>query len=54
MVNLPLINDNIIKPLMYDSHFFPAEERSDISDMEELRERFLSAGDVKIVRDIPR
>jgi len=53
MVSLPLINDNIIKPLMYDSHFFRAGEAPDISSMGGLRDRLLSVGDVKTINTLP-
>lgn len=49
MVNLPMINDNIIKPLMHDSRLFHAEEISDISSMDEIRDRLLAVGEVKTV-----
>lgn len=48
MANLPLINNNIIKPLMYDSRFFRTEETTGISSIGELRDRLLSVGDVKV------
>ena len=49
MINLPMINDSIIKPLMHDSRHFHAEEAFDISSMDEIRDRLLAAGEVKTV-----
>jgi len=47
LTNQPLINDNIVKPLMYDSRFFRSDETSGFSDIEELRDRLISVGDLK-------
>ncbi len=49
MANLTLINDNIIKPLMYDSHFFRTGETPELTSMDKLRDRLLSVGDVKTI-----
>lgn len=48
MVDPSLINDDIIKPLMYNSPFIRAEETSDIPGMDEIRDSLLSVGDVQI------
>jgi spore germination protein KA len=49
MINLPMVNDIIIKPLMHDSRFSHGEELPDISGMDEIRDRLLAVGDVKTV-----
>lgn len=49
LVNLATISDNIIKPLMHDSRLFHTEETSGISDMDEIRDRLLTVGEVKTV-----
>jgi spore germination protein KA len=46
MADLSLINDDIIKPLMYDS-LYRAGETSRVPGMDEIRDRLLTAGDVK-------
>ena len=50
MVNQPMINDNIIKPLMYDSRYLHAQETLDIPGIGEIRDRLLTVGEVKTVR----
>lgn len=52
LVNLPLINDSIIKPLMYDCRSFRMGETTDIASMDELGEKLLSVGDVKSVNTL--
>lgn len=52
MVNLSMINDSIIKPLMYDSHFLFVEETPVISSMDKFRDRLLSVGDVKTIHTL--
>ncbi len=49
MVNLPMINDSIIKPMMYDSRLTHTEEPDDLSHMDVIRDRLLAAGEVKTV-----
>ena len=49
MINLSMINDNIIKPLMHGSQLFLAEETADISSMDEIRDTLLAVGEVKTV-----
>jgi spore germination protein KA len=49
MANLPMINDDVIKPLMYDSRFLCAEEISSDPDIDELRDRLLSVGDIRTI-----
>lgn len=50
MVNLSTINDNIIEPLMRQSWFSRRGEASDLSGIDEIRDRLLTAGEVKTVR----
>lgn len=47
LVNLQMINDNVIKPLMYDSRFSYPTEAADVSGMDEIRDRLLAVGEVK-------
>jgi spore germination protein KA len=47
LTNLTMINDNIIKPLMYDIHLFHQAETADLSSMDKIRDRLLSVGEVK-------
>lgn len=47
LTNLTMINDNIIKPLMYDIHLFHQAETTDLSSMDKIRDRLLSVGEVK-------
>ncbi len=57
MVNKTVINDSIIRPLMYDIHLINADKKFEIKDMSELRMVLLSVGDVKqigSVKDIIR
>lgn len=49
MVNMTMINDNIIRPLMHDIRFLYARETSDISSMDKIRNRLLTVGDVKTI-----
>ncbi|WP_195376841.1 spore germination protein [Anaerotruncus rubiinfantis] len=49
LVNLPMINDSIIKPLIHDSCLTHAEDTDDLSHMDEIRDRLLAAGEVKTV-----
>ncbi|MEA5039462.1 MAG: spore germination protein [Clostridiaceae bacterium] len=52
MVNLSLINDNIVKPLMYDSRMVSPGKHLGVQSMKELRDRLLSAGDIKAIYTI--
>lgn len=57
MVNKTIINNSIIKPLMYDLHFINPDRKFEIKDIGELRTVLLSVGDVKqitTVKDIVR
>ena len=47
MVNQSTINDSIIKPLMHDGWYFHAKEASDLSGIDEIRDRLLTVGEVK-------
>ncbi|WRS27791.1 spore germination protein [Oscillospiraceae bacterium MB08-C2-2] len=49
LANLPLINNDIIKPLMYDSRIFATEESEDVSHMDQIRNRLMAVGEVKTV-----
>ncbi len=49
MVDKKIINENIIKPLMYDMHIVRGEQRVPLADIGELRNILLSVGDVKTV-----
>ncbi|HWS29228.1 MAG TPA: spore germination protein [Clostridia bacterium] len=49
LANLPLINDNVIKPLMHDSRLTHAEEDAKFSSIDEIRDRLLAVGEVKTV-----
>ncbi|PYG86902.1 spore germination protein KA [Ruminiclostridium sufflavum DSM 19573] len=49
MVNMPIINDNIIKPLMHDKSIIQAGKISGAVNIEDIRDKFLTVGDVKTV-----
>ncbi|MBE6831304.1 MAG: spore germination protein, partial [Ruminococcaceae bacterium] len=49
MVNLSTINDDIIEPLMRQSWLSRRGETSDLSGMDEIRDRLLTVGEVKTV-----
>ena len=49
LVNLSMISDSIIKPLMHGGHLFPGDETSGISGMDKIRDRLLAVGEVKTV-----
>ena len=52
MVNLTLINDDIIKPLMHNSRFAGLEGMHDISSLNVVHDRLLSAGEVKTAHNL--
>ncbi|RAV03474.1 spore germination protein [Paenibacillus sp. YN15] len=49
LVSLSTINESIIKPLMHNSHPFHEEETSDITSMDQIRDRLLAVGEVRTV-----
>jgi len=52
MVNKTIINDSIIKPLMYDLHLISDDRKFEIKDIGELRTVLLSVGDVKQITTV--
>ena len=52
LVNLTMINDNVIKPLMYDSRFVRSDDTGTLESLEELRDKLVSVGDLKTVESI--
>ncbi len=46
MSNLIMINDAIIRPLMYDLHLSPETETADLSSLDKIRERLLAVSEV--------
>lgn len=49
MVNMPMINDNIIKPLMYDKSIILSERIARTMSIDDIRDKLLTIGDVKTV-----
>lgn len=52
LTNLSMINDNVIKPLMYDSRFSRSITPSGNLSFEELRDELVSFGDLKTVETL--
>lgn len=52
MADMSLINDDVIKPLMYDSRFFYPGKTLHIPNMDKIRDGLLSVGEVKTVRTL--
>ncbi len=52
LTNLTMINDNVIKPLMYDSRYVRSENTGSLETLEELRDKLVSVGDLKTVETI--
>ncbi|WP_099204312.1 spore germination protein [Scatolibacter rhodanostii] len=50
MVNMQMINDGIIKPLMHDSQSSHKKGVSDIASLEEVKEKLLVSGEAKAVQ----
>lgn len=46
MTSKAIINENIIKPLMYDSHLFDDENLSSVNDIDTIKKTMISVGDV--------
>lgn len=52
LTNMTMINDSVIKPLMYDSRFFRSDIPACNLNVEELRDRLVSVGDVKTIQTL--
>ncbi len=52
LTNLTIINNNVIKPLMYDSRVFRSVTPAGISSFEELRDNLVSVGDLKTIKTL--
>lgn len=50
LINLTMINESIIRPLMHGSRLSHAGGASDISSMDEIRDKLLAVGEVNSVR----
>ena len=52
LTNLTMINDSVIKPLMYDSRFARTDDIGSVESLEELRDKLVSVGDLKTIESI--